>query len=72
MMIEIPGLSDGDRRLCDLLWACDTVGQVQVLIQTLTPEQRIRAHAMSNLLIAHALDSVTEIQPELSQYLRSL
>ncbi len=71
-MIEIPGLNDGDRRLCDLLWACDTLGQVEALIQTLTPAQRIRAHAMSNLLIAHALDSVTEVEPELAQYLHSL
>jgi hypothetical protein len=70
-MITIRGLSKEDMALCDLLWHCDTLFEVENLIAMMPPKMGDRAVVLQQLIIAEELDSYMEVSDAVKDYLSS-
>ena len=70
--IEIRGFTAVQRELADQLWNMDTDDQVQRFINGLPRSVKREAGVVINMLIAHELDTVDLVSPELEDYLRRL
>jgi hypothetical protein len=70
--IRIEGLTELQRDLADRLWSMDTEEEVQAFISGLPQSLKREAYCVATMLIAHELDSVEAVSPDLQRYLRSL
>ena len=71
-MIKLEGLSKQDVQICKLLWNCDTIEAVDAMVSAMPPAYKQRAQSMRELMTAAQLDTVEDIQEDVTQYLHSI
>ena len=71
-MIKLEGLTQSDIQICNLLWNCDTVEDVDAMVKAMPPAYKTRAVVLRELLTAAQLDTVEDIHEELTAYLHSI
>lgn len=70
--IRIEGFTALQCDLADRLWSMDTEEEVSAFINGLPQSLKREAYCVATMLIAHELDRVEAVSPDLQQYLRSL
>ena len=71
-MIKLEGLSAKDVQICNLLWNCDTVEDVERMVQAMPPAYKSRAVVLRQLLTAAQLDTVEDIHEDITAYLQRI
>jgi hypothetical protein len=71
-MIRLEGLSEKDVQICKLLWNCDTVEAVDAMVRAMPPAYKQRAVVMRELMTAAQLDTVEEIDANVTAYLQHI
>lgn len=71
-MIKLEGLSKQDIQICNLLWNCDTLEAVDRMVAAMPPAYKQRAVVMRELMTAAQLDSVEDIDANVTAYLHSI
>jgi len=71
-MIKLEGLTDKDVQICNLLWNCDSVEDVDAMVKAMPPAYKTRAVVLRELLTAAQLDTVEDIHEELTAYLQRI
>ena len=71
-MIKLEGLTDKDVQICNLLWNCDSVEDVDAMVKAMPPAYKSRAVVLRELLTAAQLDTVEDIHEELTAYLQRI
>jgi hypothetical protein len=71
-MIKLEGLTDKDVQICKLLWNCDTIEAVDAMVQAMPPAYKKRAVVMRELMTAAQLDTVEDIDANITAYLHSI
>ena len=71
-MIKLEGLSKKDVQICKLLWNCDTVEEVDRMVNAMPPAYKNRAVVMRELMTAAQLDTVEDVHEELTAYLQRI
>ena len=71
-MIRLEGLTDKDVQICNLLWNCDTIEAVDAMVQAMPPAYKKRAVVMRELMTAAQLDTVEDIDANITAYLHSI
>jgi len=71
-MIKLEGLSAKDIDICNLLWNCDTVEDVERMVQAMPPAYKNRAVVLRQLLTAAQLDTVEDIHEDITAYLQRI
>ena len=71
-MIKLEGLSKQDVQICSLLWNCDSMEAVNRMVNAMPPAYKKRAQSMRELMIAAQLDTVEDIDENVTALLRSI
>ena len=71
-MIKLEGLSKQDVQICKLLWNCDTIEAVDAMVAAMPPAYKQRAQSMRELMTAAQLDTVEDIDENITQYLQRI
>jgi hypothetical protein len=71
-MIRLEGLSKQDVQICTLLWNCDTVEAVEVLVNAMPAAYKQRAVTMRELMTAAQLDTIEDIDENITAYLQHI
>ena len=71
-MITLEGLSKEDIQICNLLWNCDTVAAVNAMVAAMPPAYKRRAIVMRELMTAAQLDTVEDIDENITHYLKRI
>jgi hypothetical protein len=71
-MIRLEGLTDKDVQICKLLWNCDTIEAVDAMVQAMPPAYKKRAVVMRELMTAAQLDTVEDVDANITAYLHSI
>jgi len=71
-MIRLEGLTDKDVQICKLLWNCDTLEAVDAMVQAMPPAYKKRAVVMRELMTAAQLDTVEDVDANITAYLHSI
>ena len=71
-MIKLEGLTQSDIQICNLLWNCDTVEDVNAMVKAMPPAYKKRAVVMRELMTAAQLDQVEDIHEDIAQYLQRI
>ena len=71
-MIRLEGLSEKDVQICKLLWNCDTIEAVDAMVNAMPPAYKQRAVVMRELMISAQLDTVEDIDENITQYLQRI
>ena len=71
-MIKLEGLSAKDVQICNLLWNCDTVEDVERMVQAMPPAYKNRAVVLRQLLTAAQLDTVEDVHEDITAYLQRI
>jgi hypothetical protein len=71
-MIKLEGLTQSDIQICNLLWNCDSVEDVDAMVKAMPPAYKTRAVVLRELLTAAQLDTVEDIHEELTAYLQRI
>ena len=71
-MIKLEGLSKQDVQICKLLWNCDTIEAVDRMVAAMPPAYKQRAVIMRELMTAAQLDTVEDIDENITQYLQRI
>jgi len=71
-MIKLEGLSAKDVDICNLLWNCDTVEDVDRMVAAMPPAYKQRAVVLRQLLTAAQLDTVEDIHEDITAYLQRI
>jgi len=71
-MIKLEGLTKQDIQICNLLWNCDTLEAVDAMVNAMPPAYKQRAQVMRELMTAAQLDSVEDIDENVTAYLHSI
>ena len=71
-MIKLEGLSEKDVQICKLLWNCDTIEAVDAMVAAMPPAYKQRAVIMRELMISAQLDTVEDIDENITQYLQRI
>ena len=71
-MIKLEGLSAQDVQICKLLWNCDTIEAVDQMVRAMPPAYKQRAVVMRELMTAAQLDTVKDIDEDVTHYLHSI
>jgi hypothetical protein len=67
--IKIEGLTRRQQMICDLLWSCDYLDDVERLIKAMPDDAQHDARVMFELIIAAEYDEIMEITPEITELL---
>ena len=68
MALEIRGLSQRQRVLADILWACDSIPEVELFIAGLpTSELKQEASTLVNLMIVQSQDRAVDASDDMTQ-----
>lgn len=59
--MEIAGLTPLQRVIADVLWSIDDPDDIKLFIEKLTPELRVQANIVIDMMLAEYFDSVTEV-----------
>jgi len=71
-MIQIQGLTKKDVEICKLLWNCDSLEEVERMVNAMPPAYKQRAVTMRELMTAAQLDTVEDVHEELTEYLQRI
>jgi hypothetical protein len=71
-MIKLQGLSKQDVAICNLLWNCASVEDVERMVNAMPPEYKKRAVVMRELIVAAELDTVEDIHEDITAYLQRI
>jgi len=71
-MIRLEGLSQKDVDICNLLWNCDTVEDVDRMVAAMPPAYKQRAVVLRQLLTAAQLDTVEDIHEDITALLQRI
>ena len=71
-MIKLEGLSAQDVQICKLLWNCDTLEAVDAMVNAMPPAYKNRAVVMRELMTAAQLDTVEDIDANITAYLQRI
>ena len=71
-MIKLEGLSEKDVQICKLLWNCDSIEAVDAMVRAMPPAYKKRAVVMRELMTAAQLDTVEDIDENITQYLQRI
>ena len=71
-MIRLEGLSAEDIQICNLLWNCDSIEDVDAMVKAMPPAYKNRAVVMRELMTAAQLDQVEDIHEDIAQYLQRI
>jgi hypothetical protein len=71
-MIKLEGLSAKDVQICNLLWNCDTVEDVDAMVKAMPPAYKTRAVVLRQLLTAAQLDTVEDIHEDITALLQRI
>ena len=71
-MIKLEGLTAKDVQICKLLWNCDTIEAVDAMVAAMPPAYKKRAVSMRELMTAAQLDTVEDIDENITQYLQRI
>lgn len=72
MTIQLEGLTQKDIEICNLLWNCDSVEQVDAMVRAMPSAYKSRAVVLRELMTAAALDNVDTVNEEVTQYLQHI
>ena len=71
-MIKLEGLSAQDVQICKLLWNCDSVEAVDTMVAAMPPAYKSRAVVMRELMTAAQLDTIEEVDENVTAYLQRI
>jgi hypothetical protein len=71
-MITLEGLSQKDIEICNLLWNCDSLEDVDAMVAAMPPAYKNRAVVLRQLLIAAQLDTVEDVHEDITAYLQRI
>ena len=71
-MIKMEGLTAQDVQICQLLWNCDTIEAVDTMVRAMPPAYKQRAVVMRELMTAAQLDTVEDIDENITHYLQRI
>jgi hypothetical protein len=71
-MITIEGLSQKDIEICNLLWNCGSVEQVDAMVAAMPSAYKQRAQSLRELMTAAALDMVKDIHEDTTALLQRI
>jgi hypothetical protein len=71
-MIKLEGLSKQDVQICTLLWNCDSIEAVERMVAAMPPAYKQRAEVMRELMTAAQLDTVEDIDANVTALLHSI
>jgi hypothetical protein len=71
-MIHLEGLSKKDIEICNLLWNCDSIEDVDRMVKAMPPAYKTRAEVMRQLLTAAQLDTVEDVHEDITAYLQRI
>jgi hypothetical protein len=71
-MINIQGLTKQDVQICTLLWNCDSIEAVDAMVAAMPPAYKKRAQVMRELMTAAQLDTVEDIDENITAYLQRI
>jgi hypothetical protein len=61
-MITLEGLTVQQVQICNLIWNCDSMDDVDRLVRNMPPAFRRDAETVKELMIAASLDSVNDVE----------
>jgi Spy/CpxP family protein refolding chaperone len=68
-MIQLEGLTERQRQLADLIWACDTQEALDLLLRAMPPEYRRDAETVHELMLAAVFDQQMEIREDVKDFI---
>jgi len=71
-MINIDGLTKKDVEICKLLWNCDSLEDVDAMVNAMPPAYKSRAVVMRELMTAAQLDTVKDVHEDITAYLQRI
>jgi hypothetical protein len=71
-MIKLQGLSKQDVAICNLLWNCASVEDVERMVKAMPPEYKKRAVVMRELIVAAELDTIEDVYEETTALLHTI
>jgi hypothetical protein len=71
-MIKLEGLSAKDVDICNLLWNCDSVEDVERMVNAMPPAYKNRAVVLRQLLTAAQLDTVEDVHEDITALLHTI
>ena len=71
-MIKLQGLSKQDVAICNLLWNCQSVEDVERMVAAMPPEYKSRAVVLRELIVAAELDTIEDVYAETTALLHSI
>jgi hypothetical protein len=71
-MIKLEGLSKQDVQICSLLWNCDSMAAVDAMVSAMPQAYKQRAEVMRELMIAAQLDTVEDIDDNITALLQRI
>jgi len=71
-MIHIEGLTKKDVEICRLLWNCDSLEDVDRMVNAMPAAYKARAVVMRELMTAAQLDTVEDVHADITAYLQHI
>ena len=71
-MIKLEGISKQDVAICNLLWNCASVEDVERMVKAMPPAYKTRAVVLRELMIAAELDTVEDIDERITALLQRI
>ncbi len=71
-MIQLEGLTKKDVEICRLLWNCDSLEDVERMVNAMPPAYKNRAVVMRELMTAAQLDTVEDVDANITAYLQHI
>ena len=68
----IQGLTAKDVELCNLLWNCDTLEDVDRMVAAMPPAYKDRARVLRELMIADQLDTIEHVDAAVTVLLKRI
>jgi prephenate dehydratase len=69
-MIQLQGLSKQDIQICNLLWNCDSIEDVDRMVAAMPKAYKQRAEVMRELMTAAQLDQLESVDEAVTAYLQ--
>ena len=59
--MQIEGLTKRQVELCDALWDCESLDEVETMLYTLTPSERMQAETLMQIMVMNEQDEQLEL-----------
>ena len=59
--MQIEGLTNRQVELCDALWDCETMDEVETMLYTLTPSERMQAETLMQIMVMEEQEEQLEL-----------